>query len=143
MELGQISQVFGLLAVLVAVIFAAYYLTKYVAAKASGSTGRARYFKVIDRFSISKEKMFILIAVGQIVYLVGITNQGMTLIDQKDISDLPPEDKQTGKPLYCLSNFLSGMKNDRRTFNGNANENSKSFSDLIKQVRQKEDNHEN
>ena len=137
--MDQILRVFGVIAVMLAVIFAAYFMTRYVAVKANGASGKARYFKLIDRFSVSKDKSFILIAVGQSVYLIGITNQGMTVIDQKELSDFLDEESLTENNFF--PNFLSGLKNAgpfRRKGEGDKN----SFSDVIKRARQKENNHE-
>ena len=135
----QISQIFGLLAVLVAIIFAAYFATKYLANKATGGSGKTRHFRVIDRFSISKDKMFVLVAVGETVYLIGVTNQGMTLIDQKALSDVPSDDAFAKKTV--LPNFLSNLKN-ASPFGNKKDGGGNNFSDFIKQARQKDDHYE-
>jgi flagellar protein FliO/FliZ len=138
--LQQFSQTIGLIVVLVVIIFASYFVTKYVAARAGGRSGKTRYFKVIDRFSLSKDKMFVMVAVGQTVYLVGVTNQGMTLLDQKDLSELPANEELTRKSAFPT--FLSALKN-ARTSGFKPDGDGRSFSDVIKQARQKDDDHEN
>ncbi len=132
-----ITQVLGLLAVLGLVIFAAYFMTKYLANKAAGGRGKTRYFNVIDRFSVSKDKMFVLVAVGQTVYIIGVTNQGMTLLDQIALSELPAEDELMKKTAF--PGFLSGLKSTRPF---GAKSDGVSFSDFIRQARQKDDEHD-
>ena len=132
-------QTIGLIVVLAVIIFASYFVTKYVAARAGGRSGKTRYFKVIDRFSLSKDKMLVMVAVGQSVYVIGVTNQGMTLLDQKDLSDLPAEDELMRKSVF--PNILSTLKNARTS--GFKTGDGRSFSEFIKQARQKDDDHEN
>jgi len=72
---------------IVIVIIAAYYATWFVSVKASGqSRGKLRNknIRLIDRFAISKDKSFCLVEIAGKVYVIGITNQSMTLIDTLD-----------------------------------------------------------
>jgi len=83
----QPGQVIGFFIGLIAIIFAAYYVTYYVGKKASGqSTGmlRNKNINVIDRFAISRDKSFYLIEIAGKVYVVGVSNQTMTLLDTLD-----------------------------------------------------------
>ena len=137
-----ILEIFGVIAVMIIIIFAAYFMTKYVAVKANGTSGKARYFKMIDRFTLSKDKMFVLIGVEKSVYFIGVTNQGMTLIDQKELSDLPAENEQSRKSNKFM-NFLSVMNNAGRTPNRKTNGDGGNFSDFIQQAQHKDDEHDN
>lgn len=141
--LEHIFSVFGAIAVMILIIFAAYFMTKYVAVKANGTGGKTRYFKFIDRFSVSKDKMFVLIAVENSVYFIGVTNQGMTLIDQKDLADLHTEDERMKKPLGFMPGILSHLKNTKlkNTFGGKTDDKSR-FSDFIKEAQQTDDEHD-
>jgi len=69
---------------IVVVIIACYYTTYYIGAKASGQ-GRKKpknkNISLIDRFSVSKDKSFCLVEIAGKVYVVGVTNQSMTLLD--------------------------------------------------------------
>ena len=83
----QPGQVIGYFIGIIAIIFAAYYVTYYVGKRASGqSMGRLRNknINVIDRFSISRDKSFCLVEIAGKVYVVGVTNQSMTLLDTLD-----------------------------------------------------------
>jgi flagellar biogenesis protein FliO len=65
-------------------------VTRLVASGARPN-GRTRCLKLLDRFSVSKDKTIVLISLGQSAYLLGITNQAITLINTVPISDLPEE----------------------------------------------------
>lgn len=71
----------------VIIVFGAYYVTYYIGAKASGQNRtrlRNRSISLLDRFAISKDKSFCVIEIAGKVYIVGVTNQSMTLLDTLD-----------------------------------------------------------
>jgi len=75
------------LAGIVIIIFAAYYATWFVSTRASGQGGgrlRNKNINMVDRFAISKDKSFCLIEIAGKVYVIGVTNQSMTLLDTLD-----------------------------------------------------------
>ncbi|NLL39975.1 MAG: FliO/MopB family protein [Clostridiales bacterium] len=84
---GRIA-VFILASVLV--IAGAYYSTYFLATKTgkmrSGRSGRM--IKLIDRFSLSKDKSIYLIGIKDKVYFVVITGQSATLLEKFDIAEL-------------------------------------------------------
>ena len=72
---------------MVIIIVAAYYVTYFIGVKSSGASRgriRNRNINLLDRFSISKDKSFCLIEIAGKVYVVGVTNQSMTLLDTLD-----------------------------------------------------------
>lgn len=71
----------------VLIIVAAYYTTYYIGKKASGqSRGRLKNknINLIDRFAISRDKSFCIVEIAGKVYVIGVTNQSMTLLDTHD-----------------------------------------------------------
>ena len=75
------------LAGIVLIIIACYYVTYYIGAKASGQTrGRLRnkYINLIDRFSFARDKSFCIVEIAEKVYIIGVTNQTMVLLDTLD-----------------------------------------------------------
>jgi len=75
------------LAGIVLIIIACYYVTYYIGVKASGQSRgaiRNKNINLIDRFAISKDKSFCLIEIAGKVYVIGMTNQSMTLLDTLD-----------------------------------------------------------
>ena len=71
----------------VIVVFGAYYVTYFIGVKASGKSRsriKNRNINMLDRFAISKDKSFCIIEIAGKIYVVGITNQSMTLLDTID-----------------------------------------------------------
>jgi len=69
---------------MLAIIFASYYVTLLVGRRAQGQVGgklRNKNINIVDRFSISRDKSFCLVEIAGKIYVVGITNQTMTLLD--------------------------------------------------------------
>jgi len=111
---------------MIVVIFGAYYVTYYISLKASGQSRgglKNRSIIMIDRFAISKDKCFCLVEIAGKVYLIGVTNQSMTLLDtldaaafsekQSESADTPdwfraPGGRFTGKLTRSLASFLAG-----------------------------------
>jgi len=137
---------------LIVIIIAAYYVTYYVGLKASGqSRGRLRNknINMIDRFSISKDKSFCLVEIAGKVYVVGITNQSMTLLDTLDAAafseaaaeqrDAPrwnvmPRGRFTGPITKKIAAFMA--KKTGRQFDSSYYENTGAFSDSMKTARE-------
>ena len=71
----------------VVIMFGAYYATYYIGTKAAGQTRsrfKNRYIAVIDRFAVARDKSFCIVEIAGKVYIVGVTNQSMTLLDMFD-----------------------------------------------------------
>jgi len=71
----------------IVVLFGAYYVTYFVGMKASGQTRaglRNRNITLRDRYAISRDKSFCVVEIAGKVYIVGITNHTMTLLDTLD-----------------------------------------------------------
>jgi flagellar biogenesis protein FliO len=71
----------------IVVLFGAYYVTYYIGMKASGQTRaglRNRNIKILDRYSIARDKQFCIIEIADKVYIIGIANHTMTLLDTLD-----------------------------------------------------------
>ena len=138
----QIEQTFGVIAVMVLVIIAAYFITRYIAAKANGAVGKTRQFRLIDRFSVSKDKMFVLISVGHSTYLIGISNQSMTVID-RDLPELSADDGKAAGTAFVFSHIFSRFRKSQasETFGGNERGN-RDFTDYVKEAGRSYDEQE-
>jgi len=69
------------------ILFGAYYVTYFVGMKASGQNRsglKNRNITVLDRFAIARDKQFCIIEVAGKVYIIGVTNHTMTLLDTFD-----------------------------------------------------------
>ena len=71
----------------IVILFGAYYVTYYIGMKATGQTLaglRNRNISLLDRYAISRDKSFCIIEIAGKVYIVGVTNNAMTLLDTLD-----------------------------------------------------------
>ena len=76
--LGQTVVIIG---VMVAVLLAAYYVTKFLAKKGK-RLSQSKHIKVIDQIYLASDKQIALIKVGGKNILVGVTNQNISLISE-------------------------------------------------------------
>ena len=140
------------LAGIIAVIFAAYYATWFIGAKASGqgrNNLRNKNINLIDRFAISRDKSFCLVEIAGKVYVIGITNQSMTLLDTLDAAAFAETGaERRDAPAWNIpgNRFISGMTKRLATFMAHkmgreldADEGSSSakFADSMKNAREK------
>jgi len=71
----------------VVILFGAYFVTYFIGTKATGQsrTGlRNRNISLLDRYAIARDKQFCIIEIAGKVYIVGVTNHTMTLLDTFD-----------------------------------------------------------
>jgi len=86
---------------IIIIIAGAYYATYYIGTKASGQSrgrirGGNRRINMLDRFAIAKDKSFCVIEIAGKVYIVGVTNQSMTLLDKLDAEEFAEYMAKTG-----------------------------------------------
>ena len=88
----------GTLAVVIAVLFAAWWFTRKIAG--GGRLGvQSRYMKVIDRIPVSQDKSIILVRVGDSIYMAGVASSGITLLATLREEDLETIAPQMDSPL--------------------------------------------
>lgn len=75
---------------IVAVIAGAYYVTYFFGSRAA-RVQSAREIKILDRFSLSKDKAFYLVRVKGKVYFIAMAHQSAALIDTFDGSEFESE----------------------------------------------------
>ena len=71
----------------IVILFGAYYVTYFVGMKASGQIRagiKNRNITMLDRYAIARDKQFCIIEIAGKVYIVGISNHSMTLLDTLD-----------------------------------------------------------
>jgi len=71
----------------IVILFGAYFVTYYIGMKATGQNRaglRNRNINLLDRYAIARDKQFCIVEIAGKVYIVGITNQTMTLLDTLD-----------------------------------------------------------
>ncbi len=72
------------LAVIVAILFAAWWFTKKVASGSSFSSPQSRYMKIIDRIPLAQDRFIVLVQVEEKVYMAGVTASQITLLAELD-----------------------------------------------------------
>lgn len=77
---SQTQLLLGVLGVIV-VIFGAYYTTAVVARRA-GRAQQGRVVRTLDRFAVGKDKMFCLLEMGDSLYLIGMSEGAVAVIDK-------------------------------------------------------------
>ena len=87
----------------IVILFGAYYVTYYVGMKATGQTRaglRNRNISLLDRYAIARDKQFCIIEIAGKVYVIGVTNHTMTLLDTFDAAAFAKltEDKSEATP---------------------------------------------
>ena len=138
----------------VLVIIACYYVTYYISAKASGqSRGRLRNknINIIDRFAITRDKSFCIVEIAGKVYIVGVTNQSMTLLDTLDaaafteaaaerrdtaIKYTPSNARLKDRLTHRLAAFMAAKMG--RTLDDNVSSGDARFSDNMRTAREKD-----
>ncbi|MCL2046276.1 MAG: flagellar biosynthetic protein FliO [Oscillospiraceae bacterium] len=117
---------------IIIIMFGAYYATAYIGKKASGRSSnkwfnrnarRLSSIRLVEQFAISRDKIFYIVEIAGKIYIIGATNQSMTLLDtldvaQFDLSTAKMEEAMTqgematggsnSKILNKLSSFISG-----------------------------------
>jgi len=103
----------------VVILFGAYYVTYYIGMKASGQTRaglRNRNISLLDRYAIARDKSFCVVEIAGKVYIVGVTNHTMTLLDTLDaaaFAKLTEADNET-TPWHMTPVGMYGNKLTRK-----------------------------
>jgi len=139
---------------IVIIIIAAYYATWLIGVKASGqSRGKLsnKNINLLDRFAISKDKSFCLVEIAGKVYVIGITNQTMTLLDTLDAAafaetkaehrnmtawDMVPGGRLTSRMTKKLAAFLAHKMG--RQLDISEDESGATFAKSMKNAREKD-----
>ncbi len=103
---------------IVLIIAAAYYVTKYVAVKAGGARGASAGIRIRATASLGRERQIVLAEIGDTVYILGVTAQHIELLDkvEKDKLGDPPGDHPSGNPAVSgfQKEFLERLRGIHR-----------------------------
>ncbi len=112
--------ILGMLAAVAAVLFLAYWATRWIAARFPGGVGSARQgsqLKLLDQLAVGKDSRLVVAQVGARVFLLGVSPSGVTSLAELSAEDAEkwlrqsPEDKQL--PSFREA-FLSELKNRKK-----------------------------
>lgn len=73
---------------IVLIIAAAYYVTKFVASRAVGPGGRSGDIRISSSVTLGKDRQLVIAEIGGKAYILGITPQHVELIDKLERSEL-------------------------------------------------------
>jgi len=102
----------------IVVLFGAYYVTYYVGMKATGQTRaglKNRNINVLDRYAIARDKQFCVIEIAGKVYVIGVTNHTMTLLDTIDAADFAEKTKSNEESITSWGMTPVGQYGNRLT----------------------------
>lgn len=104
---------FFYIVVMLAVIFGAYFTTRFISGKSSKLL-KSRHIHLLDRMPLGKDKNIVLIKVGDQNILVGVTNQSINNLGEISGESLNAENVQTQGPRKGFAEqfreFISNAK---------------------------------
>lgn len=106
---GSLWQMFGLVLLLIIILFAAYYTSKFVGKMTMGQLKNSN-FQVIDAYRITPNKVLQIIKVGNKFLLIAITKDEINLITELDESEVFIKDTGT-KEIQSFKQILDKLKN--------------------------------
>ncbi len=89
---------------IVAVLFLAYYLTRFYAKKFGTAFGHSQNIKVVDRIPVGKGSSIAVIELQEKQYMVGITEHSINLISALD-EKLPSQEEKQISPIADVGFF--------------------------------------
>ncbi len=97
--MDNVWSTFYYIIIMAAVIFAAYFVTKFISKKSRRIT-KSRYLNVLERMPVSKDKQILLLKVGNKNLVIGISNQSVNLIttineDELESVEVAPKNEET------------------------------------------------
>lgn len=138
-----------LILVMVAILFAAYYTTRLVSGKASRML-RSNKMHIIDRLAISRDKMLLIVRVGDEFHFLGVSNNQINHLANIPIEALeePEPEERTGESFW--SRFTSAMKENLGARVGRAHNDEKpdsygdidSMAELVRKRNKRFDRHD-
>ncbi len=109
------------LIIIIAVLFAAYAFTKFLAGRlyAGQNTYRTRRMKVLEQITTGKDQKLMLVQMGEQLYFLGVTSGSITCIERvskEQASEWNDEDKQK-QAQQSEMNFSDTLRKVAQQFN--------------------------
>lgn len=93
---------FKAIAVIIAIIMAAYYLTRLIAKTGGGSLRGNAGIKMVGSLSLAKEKSVAVVEIGEYAYVLGISGQRVERLDKIPAAVLKTEKDETAPKDFSL-----------------------------------------
>lgn len=112
--LQNFLQVLSLFIILVGILFATYYVTKWIA-KSGSIQNQAKNIKVIETFKIAPNKYIQIIRLGNRYYSIAVTKEQVTFLTALEEEQLDfSVSEKNGKAMSFKELFASFSKSDKR-----------------------------
>ncbi len=105
----------GTLLIVIAVLFAAWWVTRKIAGSGQFG-GRSRYMKIIDRMPVAQDRFLVLVRLGEKVYLLGVASSEITFLAEMEGEPDPLQESEQTAPVPM--DFRELMKKLGRKNNG-------------------------
>ncbi len=106
---SNILQLLGAVVVFVLILFATYYVSKWIA-KSGALQSHARNIKVIEISKVAPDKYIQIVKIGDKYYSIGVTKENITFLTelQEEQLDLnPPEEMVVNEPFKMVFDKVS------------------------------------
>lgn len=105
------GNIIWMLLVLVAIIFAAYYVTRLISGRAIRMM-RSQKMHIVDRIALAHDKQIMILQVGDEAHLIGVSNAGINELAllPPEILEEPQRDANAPAGDTFFSRFKSAMK---------------------------------
>ena len=87
--------------IFIAILYGAYFVSKYMD-KFSFGFSKSKYMKIIDKLVLTKDKSMAIVKVGEKNILVGITKDGLNIIQELHESDMIPIEDSDENPSKLM-----------------------------------------
>lgn len=101
------------LLIVILVIYLSYVGSKMIGKGFRGKRN-TRYMNMVDQLVVGQDKSIAIIKVGPNYYMVGITNNGITLLsnlEEEDLIELPIENMQMPESVKSFRNIVEKVEN--------------------------------
>ncbi|MEL4106736.1 flagellar biosynthetic protein FliO [Oscillospiraceae bacterium WX1] len=106
------------IAIIVAVLFGAYYVTKLVARTSTGSFRRNTGIRILGSQPLAKDRSVFVVEIGENAYILGVSAQRVELLDKQPTAQLglPKEEPSPVLPSFAAS-FKDELNKRLKRFN--------------------------
>lgn len=118
--IDDILQIFLMLFVLVAIIIAAYYSTRFIGNRSSRFLS-GKYIKVIDRIVVANDKSILIVQIGLSYSIIAVTGQGINLLKDlpyEELVEIKDDSKVNSTPEVFANYLNSAYKKIVKNING-------------------------
>lgn len=110
MEWKMIFSMLGMLVLMAAVLYGAYWVSRQVGKGYQLQNTQPGKIEILSRSMIGKEQMLLLVKSAGKVFLLGVTSESINMLSELDPAALPPEEAKSATPPDFMSILKSNLK---------------------------------